>query len=97
MCGGDSFTERGLIPRTLSLLFDEIKQSKRSTQKKQKNNIQYMAHSTSNITPIAGSSTIEPQIVTFKCQITFVEIYKDTVYDLLPPIDVTKAPSVKGH
>lgn len=52
MFGGDSYQERGLIPRTINFLFEEI-QARRS------------------------SST------TYHMEISFTEIYKETVYDLL--------------
>lgn len=52
--GGESFAERGLIPRSLGSLFSELK------IKKQK------------IPSFA-----------FRCQVSFTEIYKETVYDLL--------------
>eukprot|EP01038_Epipyxis_sp_PR26KG_P011639 gene11639-15589_t len=51
--GGETYQERGIIPRTLGLVFDEIK-----FRKKQKS-------------------------FNFKCQVSFTEIYKETVYDLL--------------
>ena len=54
--GGDSYAERGLIPRCLGSLFSELKAKKMKM-------------------PSFG----------FKCQISFTEIYKETVYDLLEP------------
>lgn len=50
--GGESFSDRGLIPRSISLLFKEIRV-------KEQNNF------------------------VVKCQISFTEVYKETVYDLL--------------
>jgi kinesin family protein 6/9 len=50
--GGDSYAERGLIPRTLTLIFDEIKLRQIKNQ-------------------------------TFKIEISFTEVYKEVVYDLL--------------
>ncbi|KAJ1428882.1 P-loop containing nucleoside triphosphate hydrolase protein [Ochromonadaceae sp. CCMP2298] len=52
--GGDSFKERGLIPRSLGLLFTLLAERKASI-------------------PSFG----------FRCQVSFTEIYKETVYDLL--------------
>mmetsp|Transcript_9688 Transcript_9688/g.16176 ORF Transcript_9688/g.16176 Transcript_9688/m.16176 type:complete len:737 (-) Transcript_9688:169-2379(-) len=52
--GGETFADRGLIPRSLGLLFAELKQRKTSIP-----------------------------AFAFKCQISFTEIYKETVYDLL--------------
>lgn len=54
--GGSNFQERGLIPRSLTMLFEQLKLRK----KRQKSYI-------------------------YKCQISFTEIYKETVYDLLDP------------
>ena len=51
MFGGDSYANRGLIPRTINLLFKEIKAHKKG--------------------------------YTFKSQLSFLEVYKETVYDLL--------------
>lgn len=50
--GGDSFADRGLIPRSIIFLFKEIR-----------------------------SKVLENFVV--KCQISFTEVYKETVYDLL--------------
>ena len=50
--GGESFSDRGLIPRSISHLFKEIRA-------KELNNF------------------------VVKCQISFTEVYKETVYDLL--------------
>ena len=50
--GGDSFADRGLIPRSIAFLFKEIRSKEES-----------------------GSL--------IKCQISFTEVYKETVYDLL--------------
>lgn len=52
--GGDSFSSRGLIPRTLTFLFQQI-----------------------NATMAADDS------FSFTCQISFTEIYKESVFDLL--------------
>jgi kinesin family protein 6/9 len=52
--GGDTYAERGLIPRSIGLVFEEI----RSRQTKQ---ISFA----------------------FKCQISFTEVYKENVFDLL--------------
>jgi kinesin family protein 6/9 len=54
ICGGEKFQDRGLIPRTIGYLFEEI----RLRQQK------------------AGI---------YKCQISFTEVYKEDVYDLLDP------------
>jgi kinesin family protein 6/9 len=54
--GGDSFAERGLIPRSLGSLFSELKVKK-----------------------------MKIPSFSFKCQVSFTEIYKETVYDLLEP------------
>lgn len=54
--GGESYAERGLIPRSLGTLFTELRAKK------------------------AKMPTFS-----FKCQISFTEIYKETVYDLLEP------------
>lgn len=51
--GGDTYQERGLIPRTVSLLFSTLRE--RQAQ------------------------------LSFKCTVSFTEIYKETVYDLLDP------------
>lgn len=53
--GGDSFHERGLIPRSIGLLFEEMN-----------HRIQVQSHA-------------------FKCRISFAEVYKENVYDLLDP------------
>ncbi len=52
--GGDSYVERGLIPRAIGLVFEEIRLRKR-----------------------------EQKSFAFKCQISFTEVYKENVYDLL--------------
>jgi kinesin family protein 6/9 len=52
--GGETFKERGLIPRSLGLLFAQLGERK---------------------TSIPSFS--------FRCQVSFTEIYKETVYDLL--------------
>lgn len=54
--GGDSYQDRGLIPRSLSLLFKSLKERKKN----------------------------EPKFV-FKIRISFCEVYKEVVYDLLDP------------
>lgn len=54
--GGDTYAERGLIPRSLSCLFGELKIKK-----------------------------LKIPSFAFKCQVSFTEIYKETVYDLLEP------------
>ena len=53
--GGDTFQDRGLIPRTVGLVFEEI------------------AH------------RVEMQSHRFKCHVSFAEVYKESVYDLLDP------------
>lgn len=57
--GGDSYQDRGLIPRTIESIFDEI------------------AHR-------------QKKDLVFKCQISFTEIYKENVYDLLDPLKKEK-------
>jgi kinesin family member 6/9 len=56
ICGGDSYEDRGLIPRTLNLVFGEL------------------AHRTDH-----------DQQTTYKCLISFTEIFNETIYDLLDP------------
>jgi kinesin family member 6/9 len=56
ICGGDSYQDRGLIPRTLNLVFEEL------------------AHRTDH-----------DQSTTYKCLISFTEIFNETIYDLLDP------------
>ena len=52
--GGDSFSSRGLIPRTLTFLFQKI-----------------------------NATLAEDNSFSFTCQISFTEIYKESVFDLL--------------
>jgi len=52
--GGKTYTERGIIPRSIGLVFEEIR-NRKSTQRS----------------------------FAFKCQISFTEVYKENVYDLL--------------
>jgi hypothetical protein len=66
ICGGDSYADRGLIPRTISMIFSEVKHKHRSQTEKNPSEI---------------------QIISLRCQVTFVEIYKDVIYDLLPPLN----------
>lgn len=51
--GGDSFDERGLIPRTIALVFTELKER------------------------------LKLKEFTYKCQISFTEVYNEVIYDLL--------------
>jgi kinesin family member 6/9 len=60
--GGDSYSVRGLIPRSLGLLFGELKIRKKTSAS-----------------------------FVFKCQISFTEIYNETVYDLLDQNRVSTA------
>jgi kinesin family member 6/9 len=53
MCGGESYQERGLIPRTLGLVFEELHYREQNDQK------------------------------SFKCLISFTEVFGEAVYDLL--------------
>ncbi len=52
--GGDNYQERGIIPRTLSTLFNELKARRKQLKS-----------------------------FSFNCQVSFTEIYKETIYDLL--------------
>lgn len=54
MCGGESFQERGLIPRTLNLVFEEL--------------LYHQQHDPAT---------------TYKCLISFTEIFGEAIYDLL--------------
>jgi kinesin family protein 6/9 len=56
MCGGDSYKDRGIIPRSLELVFREANNRLKSLKS-----------------------------FSFKCNISFCEIYKEIVYDLLHP------------
>jgi kinesin family member 6/9 len=58
ICGGDSYQDRGLIPRTLNLVFDEL--------------AHVMTNQDNNHT-------------TYKCLISFTEIFNESIYDLLDP------------
>lgn len=58
ICGGDSYQDRGLIPRTLNLVFDEL------------------AHVTAGL---------HDNLITYKCLISFTEIFNESIYDLLDP------------
>ena len=51
--GGDSFEDRGLIPRTIALVFSELKER------------------------------LKLKEFTYKCQISFTEVYNEVIYDLL--------------
>jgi len=53
MSGGDTFADRGIIPRTIGTLFEEMKRMQ------------------------------EQQVLVIKCHVSFTEVYKEVVYDLL--------------
>ncbi|CAE7506811.1 KIF6 [Symbiodinium microadriaticum] len=61
ICGGESFDDRGLIPRTINIVFDEL--------------------------GVRGGM----EDTTFKCLISFTEVFGESVYDLLDPMKSTQA------
>lgn len=64
--GGDTFPTRGLIPRALSLVFQEIKRR-------------------SSLPMDHQYATKSGNVFTYKCHISFTEVYKELLFDLLDP------------
>ena len=66
--GGDSYKERGLIPRAVGLVFSQIKS-------RQKNQASFK----------------------FTCRISFTEIYKENIYDLLDKDSRSSHSNINSH
>ena len=89
MSGGDSFKDRGIIPRTVGYLFEKLREKKTKwlgEEKEKENEIGRQQYEKTETDTIMSSSHIHTHThaaYSHKVQVSFTEVYNEVVYDLL--------------
>lgn len=71
------------------MLYSEVKSNQKQRQKQRSSTVSIESTNSNQ----SQNTYSDNPILKFRCQITFVEIYKDIIYDLLPPTDLNGSSS----